>query len=172
MALAARWIRLEQTARAAWRAACTGFTQAQPLRAAPTVFWMREASGDYAFALVVSRLLAPGRAWRWPSWALAPAIATYRQFGQRAYLDGDDICLAGRRIAAGEAAAAGEGVVVSSGFVGQLPGRPDWSERALVEAFRGRMEAQHGWQFDHSWPNADEKASIAEALTLEPAGAA
>jgi hypothetical protein len=30
--------------------------------------------------------------------------------------------------------------------------------RDLEEAFRIRLEAQHGWQFDHSWPTAPERA--------------
>jgi hypothetical protein len=29
----------------------------------------------------------------------------------------------------------------------------------LAHAFRLRLEAQHGWQFDHSWPSAPESVA-------------
>jgi hypothetical protein len=35
--------------------------------------------------------------------------------------------------------------------------------RELEEAFRLRLEAQHGWQFDHSWPGAHERLEYAIA---------
>ncbi len=37
------------------------------------------------------------------------------------------------------------------------------AERDLEEAFRSRLEAQHGWQFEHSWPTAAELVAIGEA---------
>jgi lipoate-protein ligase A len=37
------------------------------------------------------------------------------------------------------------------------------AERDLEEVFRARIEAQHGWQFEHSWPTAAELAAIDEA---------
>ncbi len=173
MTLAARWIRLGQAERALLHAAWTGFARAQPLRAAPAVFWARVDGACFAFALVVPLRLAPGRPWRWRAWALAPAIATYRQFGQRAYLEGDDIWLSGRRIAASEAAAAGDCAVISSTFLARLPrAHAGWSERNLVNAFRGRIAAQHGWEFDHSWPSAHEHDAISGALAAEATGAA
>jgi len=30
--------------------------------------------------------------------------------------------------------------------------------RDLEDAFRVRLEAQHGWQFDHSWPTEPERS--------------
>jgi lipoate-protein ligase A len=41
---------------------------------------------------------------------------------------------------------------------GELP-----SERDLEETFRARLQAQHGWEFEHSWPNEAELSAIAEA---------
>ncbi len=37
------------------------------------------------------------------------------------------------------------------------------AERDLEETFRARIEAQHGWQFEHAWPDDAELAAIAEA---------
>ncbi len=168
MATSARWIRSERGGPAALRAAWAGFARAQSARGAPAVFWARDDEDGFAFALVVPLRLAPGRAWRWRAWALAPSIATYRQFGERAYLDGGDIWLGGRRIAAGEAAAVGDCALVSSRFLGRLPGRAgagpaDWTERNVEQAFRGRIEAQHGWEFDNGWPSEAEHRAIAGA---------
>ena len=166
----ARWIRLERNCRATLRAAIAGFAQAQPARAAPVVFWAQDEEDRFAYALIVPLRLAPGRPRRWRPWALAPSIATYRQFGERAYFDGEDIWLSGRRIAASEAAAVGGCAVIASSFLSRLPRvRADWTERNVAQAFRGRIEAQHGWQFDHSWPSTTERASIAEALAVEGA---
>ena len=172
MANAARWIRLVRSDRVSLRATYAGFAQAQPPRAAPTLFWAGDGEDCFAFALVVPLRLAPGRRWRWRAWALAPSIATYRQFGARAYLDGDDLWLCGRRIAASEAAAIGGCAVVASSFLPRLPQAcADWTERNVADAFRSRIEAQHGWEFDHSWPSADEHAAISDARALEAAGA-
>jgi hypothetical protein len=33
----------------------------------------------------------------------------------------------------------------------------------MEEAFRLRLEAQHGWQFDHSWPSEHEMPKYAVA---------
>jgi hypothetical protein len=167
VALAARWIRLEQSDRASLRAKVAGFALAQPPRAAPTVFWAPDDEDGFAFALVVPLMLAPGRPWRWRTWALAPAIATYRQFGQRAYADGDDIWLGGRRIAEGESTASGHCAVIGARFIARLPARADWTERSVIDAFRRRIEAQHGWEFDHSWPSAEEHDAISGALAVE-----
>jgi lipoate-protein ligase A len=37
------------------------------------------------------------------------------------------------------------------------------AERELESVFRDRLEAQHGWQFEHAWPDEAEQAAIAEA---------
>jgi hypothetical protein len=171
MTTAARWIRLEPNGDAPLRAAAAGFARAQPARAAPAVIWARHDGDFFAFALVAPLRLAPGRPWRWRSWALAPSIATYRQFGERAYLDDGELWLGGRRIATSEAAAVGDCAVISSSFLARLPrAHAAWTERNVEDAFRGRIEAQHGWQFENCWPSAAEKTEIADAM--EAAGAA
>src|SRR5262249_7540076 len=65
--------------------------------------------------------LAPGRVARWISWALAPAVATYRQFGLAAYLQDEAMWLHGRRIAGSQVCAIGECAVVASSFLAQFP---------------------------------------------------
>jgi len=47
------------------------------------------------------------------------------------------------------------------------------AERELEETFRTRLEAQHGWQFEHAWPDEAELTAIAEAKAerSEPIGA-
>lgn len=37
--------------------------------------------------------------------------------------------------------------------------------------FRTRIEAQHGWQFENSWPSETERAAIVDALAEEIADA-
>ncbi len=173
MATAARWIRSDPDSPAALRAAWAAFARAQSARAAPAVFWAGDGEGGFAFALVVPLRLAPGRPWRWRAWGLAPCIATYRLFGERAYLDGGDIWLGGRRIAQGEAPAAGDCALVSAGFLGRLAGgHAGWTGRGLEQAFRGRIEAQHGWEFDTGWPSAAERLAIAGARAGNSVGAA
>lgn len=168
MTTAARWIRLGPNDQVSLRAASAGFARAQSVRAAPAVIWARDERGFFAFALVAPLRLAPGRTCRWRPWALAPSIATYRQFGERAYLDGGDLWLAGRRIAASEAAAIGACAVISSSFLARLPrAHAGWTERNVEGAFRGCIEAQHGWQFENSWPSMTERASIADALAAD-----
>ncbi|HZS69325.1 MAG TPA: hypothetical protein VFA72_19620, partial [Burkholderiales bacterium] len=58
--------------------------------------------------------------------------------------------------------ALGECVVIASSFLMRFPGRcvatPSFE---LEQAFRLRLEAQHGWTFDFSWPSASEAQSIA-----------
>jgi hypothetical protein len=53
----------------------------------------------------------------------------------------------------------GECAVVASSFLLQFPAKcVAVPSRDLEDAFRIRLEAQHGWQFDHSWPTEPEKA--------------
>jgi len=93
------------------------------------------------------------------SWALAPAVATYRQFGLAAYLQDEAMWLHGRRIAASSVRAIGECAVVASSFLLQFPAKcVAVPSRDLEDAFRVRLEAQHGWQFDHSWPTEPERS--------------
>ena len=50
---------------------------------------------------------------------------------------------------------------------------PTYNEAAVIEeTLRSRLEAQHGWQFEHAWPDASERESIrrASAALRESAG--
>jgi len=149
----ARWIRL---ACPEFDSACARLAQAQAGGAAPIVAW---AQGDarHLFALVAPLKHAPGRRKRWFSWAAAPAAATYRQFGLPAYLEGEALWLHGRKIADGAVGAIGECAVIASSFLARFP------PRELEQAFRLRLEAQHGWQFDTSWPSEAETLRYAIA---------
>jgi hypothetical protein len=183
MAHAARWIRSAPVGQCGLDAACGGLASAQHARAAPIVLWARASApvpgssraierGHFAFALIAPLRFAPGRRSRWCAWALAPALAAYRHFGVRAYLDGDAMCLNGGRIADCDAQAIGACAVVVSSFLPRPPGSPgEWPERELEAAFRARIEAQHGWQFENSWPSRAERLAVADALTEEAADA-
>lgn len=81
--------------------------------------WVDE--NQYVFVLIAPRRHAPGRPARWFSWALAPVIATYRQFGLRAYQNENDLWLDGRRVAGSAASSIGECAVVASSFLLRFP---------------------------------------------------
>jgi len=183
MGTAARWIRLGPCGPRGLHAACIGLSSAQAGRAAPIVLWSQASApivGDllnaeqdhFTFALIAPRRLAPGRRSRWRAWGLAPALATYRRFGVRAYLDDGALCLNGRRIAECGAQAIGDCAVVASSFLPRPPeARGAWAGRDLEAAFRERIEAQHGWEFENSWPSDAERAAIADAFSAEAADA-
>jgi hypothetical protein len=157
-----RWIRYGAVAQRDFDAALGALAGVQPAAAVPILLWGEEAA-RYPFALIAPRRLAPGREARWLSWGLAAAVATYRQFDVPAYLDGE-IYLHGRDIAQSRVAAIGECVVIASSFLMRFPGRCVATPSAeLEQAFRLRLEAQHGWSFDFSWPSAPEAQSIALA---------
>lgn len=175
MPQSARWIRQGTVEPRALLAAIVGLALAQGPRAAPILLWARSAAavegewlcadeGHYAFALMAPERLAPGRASRRVAWAMAPAIAAYRQLGVRAYAGGNDIWLNGRRIARGSAAALGGCVMVSGSFLPGLPGA-GFEEQVVEAVFRLRLEAQFGWQFDTAWASEAERAAIADALS-------
>jgi hypothetical protein len=183
MGIAARWIRLGPSGPYDLHAACNGLAIVQGARAAPIVLWAQASApviGDlhsveenrFTFALIAPLRLAPGRRSRWRGWGLAPALATYRRFGVRAYLDDDALCLNGRRIGESGAQAIGGCAVVASSFLPRPPEALDkWVERDLEAAFRERIEAQHGWEFENSWPSKIERLAIADALAEEVADA-
>lgn len=154
----ARWIRLGATESYDFEAVAARLATAQVAGAPPVLLWAQSQT-QYLFALIAPRKLAPGRTARWLSWGLAPAIATYRQFGLAAYLEGEAIWLHGRRIADSTVRAVGECAVVASSFLLHFPAKClATPSAALEEAFRLRLEAQHGWEFDYSWPSEPEKA--------------
>jgi hypothetical protein len=50
-------------------------------------------------------------------------------------------------------------VVVASSFLRRFPEQcVSMPSSALEDAFRLRLEAQHGWRFDHSWLTEPERA--------------
>ena len=159
----ARWIRLGAVEPSEFRAGYARLAAAQPRSAPPVLAW-GEAETQYLFALIAPRKFAPGRSARWPAWGLAPAIATYRQFGVPAYLEGQGIWLHGQRIAEASVQAIGECAVIAASFLARFPAKCIATPSSEFEhAFRLRLEAQHGWQFDHSWPSAPEKLEHALA---------
>lgn len=160
----ARWIRLGAIGQLEFDAAYASIAAAQPRSAAPVLLWAAHFAGEparYPFALIAPLKFAPGRVQRWRSWGLAAAVATYRQFGVPAYLN-DELFLHGRDIAQSRALALGDCAVVASSFLMRFPGScvatPSFE---LEHAFRLRLEAQHGWEFDHSWPTAPECVAAA-----------
>jgi hypothetical protein len=156
----ARWIRIGALGQRDFDAAYACLAAVQARTAAPILLWGEEAA-RYLFALVAPLKFAPGRHDRWLSWGLASAVATYRQFGVPAYLDGE-IFLHGHDIAQSRVASMGECAVIASSFLMRFPGScvatPSFE---LEQAFRLRLEAQHGWSFDFSWPSASESVSLA-----------
>jgi len=157
----ARWIRLGAIGQRDFDAAYAALAAAQPRAAAPALLWGEEAA-RYPFALIAPLKFAPGLRRRWLSWGLAAAVATYRQFGVPAYLN-DELFLHGCDIAQSRAAVIGECAVIASSFLMRFPGSCVATPSLELEhAFRLRLEAQHGWQFDHSWPTAPECAATTE----------
>ena len=160
----ARWIRLGRVRPGQFEEACARLAGAQSRASAPILAWAAQEE-DFLFALVAPLKLVPGRTRRWLPWALAPAVATWRQFGLPAYLDGAAVWLHGRRIAEGAVRTIGECLMVTSSFPRQFPLQcVPTPSAALEDAFRLRLEAQHGWQFDHSWPTQREALYGAELL--------
>jgi hypothetical protein len=159
----ARWIRWGALSQRDFDADCASLAAVQPRHGAPILLWAEEAA-RYPFALIAPLKFAPGRRDRWLSWGLAAAVATYRQFRVPAYLDGE-IYLHGRDIARSAVALVGESAVIASSFLMRFPERcvatPSFE---LEQAFRLRLEAQHGWSFDSSWPSAAETVSLAARL--------
>lgn len=161
--MSARWIRLGALGQREFDAAYASIAAVQTKAAAPILLWSEEAA-RFPFALIAPLKYVPGRRDRWLSWGLASAVATYRQFGVPAYLDGE-IYLHGRDIAQTRVAAIGECAVIASSFLMRFPGNcvatPSFE---LEQAFRLRLEAQHGWGFEFSWPNAPEVESIGSVV--------
>jgi hypothetical protein len=137
-------------------------------------------AGDYLFALLVPLRHAPGRRDRWVSWGLSPIAAALRRFGAHAYLDGDAVCLHGRRIGGGSAREIDECAAIFGVFPGEPPRSAEEADRGkllefdpwlsalnregrakqVLAAFRSALEAQHGWQFDTGWPSEAELSAI------------
>jgi len=155
----ARWIRM--TAKE-FDASCASIAAAQSSRSAPVLAWA-QAETEYRYSLIAPRVRLPGKEGRWLSWGLSAAIATYREFGYPAYLD-QGISLYGKCIAEASIHTVGSCVLVASSFLARFPRAYIATPSAVLEqAFRLRLEAQHGWQFDHSWPTLHERVDYAVA---------
>jgi hypothetical protein len=168
----ARWIGIGALETPSLKSRCAGLAEAQAADAEPIVIWgiapthlclgqglgaVWVDEGQHVFVLIVPARLAPGRVRRWIAWALAPAIATCRSFGVQAYLEGDDLRAAGRKIAGAGCATIGACAVIASSLPCVLPG-----EQLLAVRFRAAIEAQFDWQFETSWPDAAERQAMAE----------
>jgi hypothetical protein len=152
----ARWIRLGTLAPCEFKAACARIALAQVYDAPPILAW-GDGEAHYLFALIAPRKFLPGRERRWLDWGLSSAVATYRLFGLPAYLEGGALALHGVTIGGATVEVIGECAVVASSFLAHFPKSCVATPSAeLEEAFRMRLEAQHGWEFDHSWPTAPE----------------
>ena len=113
----ARWIRLGFGDLCELRSVAAALSGVQTRSAAPIVLWGSDrgwAEPRFAFAVVAPEHLAPGTRARWTAWALSPAVAAYRDFGVRAYLEGSGIATQGRRIAASRAEVIHGCVVISA----------------------------------------------------------
>jgi hypothetical protein len=158
--MVARWIRL---AFPEFESACARLARAQAGGAAPILAWA-EGDARHLFALIAPLKHAPGCRKRWFAWGAAAAAATYRQFGLPAYIEGEALWLHGRKIADGTAGVAGECALIASSFLARFPERCVAAPpNELEQAFRLRLEAQHGWQFDTSWPTEAETLRYAIA---------
>jgi hypothetical protein len=159
--MVARWIRLGALNAIEFETLTTHLALAQASRSAPVLAW-GEDDMQYCFALIAPRRLAPGKCARWSAWGLAPAVATYRQFDVPAYFEQEGVWLHGRCIGEARVQSLGECVLVGSVFLARFPGKCVATPSAAIEeAFRARLEAQHGWQFDNSWPSAHERPESA-----------
>jgi len=159
----ARWIRLGFLNPIEFETATTHLALAQGPASQPVLAWVEDEM-HYGFALITPRRLAPGRNTRWSAWGLAAAVATYRQFGVPAYFEQEGLWLHGRCIAEARVQTVGECVLIASTFLARFPAKCVATPSALIEdAFRARLEAQHGWQFDHSWPSAQERVEPVSA---------
>ena len=166
----ARWIRLGSPGPSQFESACLRLAESQAACAAPILAWalgqdaVPVASRRHRFALIAPFKYVPGRRERWFSWVAAPAAATYRLFGLPAYVESQALWLHGHKIADGAVSNAGVCAVIASSFLAQFPGQCVAAPvRELEQAFRLRLEAQHGWQFDTSWPTESETLHYALA---------
>jgi hypothetical protein len=193
----ARWIRLELADPLEQWPVGAAMSHVQAHDSAPIVLWSRfgtspDTEAPFGFAFIVPVHLAPGKTERWAAWALSPALATYRQFGMRAYLSGTDICMHGARVASGRAERV-DGCAVIAASLGAFSrdatttGRAaefrawlreglglahtQWDHEALPErafeaALRERIQAQHEWEFENSWPDPSEQQAIGKGQAV------
>jgi lipoate-protein ligase A len=128
--------------------------------------WVDE--DQLSYALVAPLEAAPRHHADWYGWALAPAIAAYASFGLEVTRCGEDLWLAGRKIAGSGAATIGRCAVVASSFLLRFPRRRFAAAIASRgEAFREALHeglgvAMTDWA-SHGPPPADD--ALASAFT-------
>ena len=81
--------------------------------------WVDE--NQYCFVWIVPLAHARGRPQQWFEWALAPALATYREFGLNVMQQDQDIWLDGRKIGGSGAATIGNCAVLAASFLMHFP---------------------------------------------------
>jgi lipoate-protein ligase A len=131
--------------------------------------WVDE--NQLSYSLIAPLDLAPRRHEDWYEWALAPAIATYAAFGVGVARCGEDLWLAGRKIAGSGAATIGRSAVVASSFLLRFPHR--LFADAVVspsESFRAALHvaldaAMTDWA-SHAAPPGDDALAAAFACAL------
>lgn len=193
----ARWIRLDPDGVSGVVAVCRGFARTPGGSGDPVCLWGRATApvrlddglwaepGEFVFALLVPLRFVPGRRDRWLAWGLSPLVAALRRFGAHAYLDGDALCLHGRRIGGGSAREIDGCAAILGAFPGEPPRAPEEADRGkllefdlwlselnregrarqVLAAFRSALEQQHGWQFDTGWLSEAELSAVtAEAV--------
>ena len=158
MAWPARWIRVApiEDEDGRW-AICSALASVQGKTSPPLLMWVQGAA-RHDFALIVPRRFAPGRPSRWAAWALSPTIALCRQFGMPVYLDEGRLWLHGRSFADSRTEEVGEGMLTEASMTIPFP-----VERHVEDSLRLRIEAQHEWRFETSWPTPLEANAMAEA---------
>jgi lipoate-protein ligase A len=131
--------------------------------------WVDE--NQLSYSLVAPLELAPRRHEDWYEWALAPSIATYAAFGLGVTRCGEDLWLAGRKIAGSGAATIGRSAVVASSFLLRFPhglfadavASPSESFRAALHA---ALDATMTDWASHAAPPGDDALAAAFACAL------
>lgn len=126
--------------------------------------WVDE--NQYCFVWIVPLDHARGRPQQWFEWGLAPALATYRQFGLNVMRQDQDIWLDGRKIGGSGAATIGQCAVLAASFLMLFPvdrfaqcvACPSDGFRAwLVASLRGAMT---DWQTHQVVPQEEGLAQV------------
>lgn len=146
MSRRARWVRMPCTLPAALPAAAAAIAKLQVRDAAPLVLWSstsgaaaalrHDDDSSFALAFIAPMHVVPGRTARWPSWALSPVLAAYRDLGVRAYLTDDAICVHGESIASSRAEAVAGCAVICASLGVHRPARWHRSAGARSAEFR------------------------------------
>ncbi len=136
--------------------------------------WVDEMQLSYA--LIAPLESVPLRVADWYAWALAPAIATFRDFGLPVERHAEDLWLAGRKIAGSGAATIGCSAVVASSFLMRFP-RERFARSVAVAspAFRSRLReamdlAMTDWAEHGTVPDVDRVQAAFQAALVKQFG--